>query len=124
MALIDDVKALIGITGTDLDGQIGLITETAARGLLARLPDLSEVPEEELEEAGGVNIPKTLALIVREVTVKRFNRSSNEGMSTASFDGEAITYEGPETDFDEFTPIISAYAAAIGGSCYGKVRFL
>ena len=124
MAVIDDVKALLSITGTDLDSQLTLIIDTAARQLLSRLPALSEVPHEEMTAIGSLSVPTSLNYIVREVAVKRFNRVDNEGMSEARYSDETLTFTGPEKDFDEFTPVIAAYSAAIGGNCYGKVRFI
>lgn len=46
------------------------------------------------------NIPSELDFILLEVSVKRYNRLANEGMSSYSQEGQSITFS--TNDFDEF----------------------
>lgn len=109
MTVVEEVKVLLGIEGTDLDDKLTLIAETAGRQLLSRLPACVEV------------VPVQLGYIWREVVVKRFNRISNEGMTSFSQDGESITYA--EDDFAEFSKDIQAYNESVG-SKKGRLKFL
>lgn len=92
MAVLDDVKLLLDIPeeDTDLDKKLGLIIRNAEQQVLSHLlPGLKEVPE-------------TLSYIVCELSVTRFNRLGNEGMSSYSQEGESITYG------DDISPYLSA----------------
>lgn len=53
------------------------------------------------------DLPSMMKSIVREVAVKKFNRFKNEGMSSYSQDGEAITFNA--NDFDEWNDEINQW---------------
>lgn len=111
MAVLDDVKILLDIPAedTDLDGKLGLIIKNAGRQVLSHLPaDTEEVPE-------------ALEYIVCELSVIRFNRLGNEGMSSYSQEGESITYG------DDIAPYLSAiqeWNRMQQSNTRGVVRFL
>lgn len=55
----------------------------------------------------GVSIPGVLDYIALEVSVKRYNRLANEGMSSYTQEGQSITFSA--NDFDEFANDIDAW---------------
>jgi hypothetical protein len=108
MALLDDLKLMLDITGTDLDDKLTLIIKQSSNKLLARLPDVDDVPED-------------LEYIVLELAVMRFNRIGNEGMNSFSQEGESIVYEA---DMDAYNAEINAWLLAQADNKRGVVRFL
>lgn len=52
-------------------------------------------------------VPEKFEYIVTDVSVKRFNRISNEGMKSYSQEGLTMTF--PDSDFDEFMNEINEY---------------
>ncbi|MCC8177362.1 MAG: phage head-tail connector protein [Bacteroidales bacterium] len=103
--MLDDVKTLLGIEDDDLDEKLNIMIKTAGARVLSLL-EAEEVPEE-------------LEYIVCELTVSRFNRLGNEGMSTFSQDGESMTYGN---DLEPYMDAIDAWNAVNGAK--GVVRFL
>lgn len=110
MAILDDVKVLVGIEGTDLDEQLNIIIANASSRLLAYMP------------ASVTEVPEKLSYIVAELAVVRFNRIGNEGMSSYSEDGESISFT--DDDMSRFMPDINAYLATLEDNKRGVVRFL
>lgn len=55
------------------------------------------------------NVPLKMEYIVTDVSIKRFNRISNEGMKSYEQEGLRITF--PDSDFDEFLDDIAAFKA-------------
>jgi serine/threonine protein kinase HipA of HipAB toxin-antitoxin module len=110
MAQLDDVKTLLNITDTDLDTKLNLIIKNSEKKVLSYLP--SDAQE----------VPAVLQYIVTELSVQRFNRLGNEGMSNYSEEGESITYSD-----DEMKPYLSsieAYLKTLSNATRGVVRFL
>lgn len=95
MAVINDVKLLLDIPEEDtgLDKKLSLIISNAERQVVSYLP------------AGTTEVPEALSYIVCELSVTRFNRLGNEGMSSYSQEGESITYG------DDISPYLSAIQA-------------
>ena len=79
MDLLSNLKLLLDLTDSDteLDGKLNLIIEQSKKKVLAYLPNVTSVPDE-------------LSYIVLELSVVRFNRIGNEGMTNYSQDGESI----------------------------------
>ena len=101
MAVLDDVKLLLDIpeSDADLDNKLNLIIKNAERQVLSYLP------------SGLDNVPNELEYIVCELSVTRFNRLGNEG----------ITYG------DDIAPYLSAIQAWNNmqkNNTRGVVRFL
>lgn len=66
---------------------------------------------ERLKAIIGVNeIPPELDHISFEVTMKRFNRIGNEGMSSYSQEGLSVVF--PESDFNEYSSEINDWKKA------------
>lgn len=88
MAILDEVKILLGLTDTKQDKLIEKIIQNTEKRLINRLPD-------------GVNdVPDELSYIVEDVAIKRYNRIGAEGMSSESIDGRSSTFQ--ESDFNEY----------------------
>ena len=69
------------------------------------------------------DVPAELGFIVLEVSVKRYNRLNNEGMTSYGQEGESISYSTADSDFDEFSADIDSWLADNGGST-ATVKFL
>lgn len=83
MSIVDDVKKLI--SGTTEEKLV--IIESMTKKRLARLLGEKEVPE-------------AFDDITKEVTLKRFNRIGQEGMTSYGQDGESFSF--PDSDFAEY----------------------
>lgn len=69
-----------------------------------------------------VSIPDVLDYIALEVSVKRYNRLANEGMSSYTQEGQSITFSA--NDFDEFANDIDAWKDENGVKDNNSGRFL
>lgn len=90
MSVVDDAKKLV--SGTKEEKLT--IIEKMTRKRLSRLLGVKEVPEE-FED------------ILTEVTLKRFSRVGQEGMSSYSQEGESFSF--PDSDFAEYMDEINEY---------------
>lgn len=106
MAVIDDVKALLGIE--DEDSKLNVII-TLTENRLKTLIGKTEVPSE-------------LEYIVTEVSIARFNRIGSEGLSGHSVEGEALTFK--DNDFDQYADDIQTWRDAQSDQDIGRIRFL
>lgn len=70
----------------------------------------------------SVSIPDVLDYIALEVSVKRYNRLANEGMSSYAQEGQSITFSA--NDFDEFANDIDAWKDENGVKDNNSGRFL
>ncbi|MDT1996852.1 phage head-tail connector protein [Carnobacterium divergens] len=63
-------------------------------------------------------VPAELDFIVVEVSIIRYNRRKNEGMTSYSQDGESITFA--KNDFDAYMDIVNRFKGkAITGEVWG-----
>nr|DAI09751.1 MAG TPA: tail connector protein [Caudoviricetes sp.] len=106
MAVIDDVKALLGIE--DEDNKLKVII-TLTENRLKTLIGQTEVPSE-------------LEYIVTEVSIARFNRIGSEGLSGHTVEGEALTFK--DNDFDQYADDIQTWRDAQSNQDIGRIRFL
>ncbi len=106
MAVIDDVKALLGIE--DEDSKLNVII-TLTENRLKTLIGKTEVPSE-------------LEYIVTEVSIARFNRIGSEGLSGHTVEGEALTFK--DNDFDQYADDIQTWRDAQSDQDIGRIRFL
>ena len=88
-AILGNLKTMLGIKDDDRDDLLQLIIDNTDQALRFKL----ELTESE-------KIPVELGYIELEVSVRRFNRLQNEGMSQYSQEGESITFNS--SDFDDF----------------------
>ena len=106
--MLNDIKVLLGIDGTDRDDVLKLIISTATARLKLLL--------------GGVEPPESMDHIIREVAVIRFNRIGSEGMTSHTVEGESLSFV--EDDFAQFADEIQAFLDSQQDSARGRVRFL
>jgi len=110
MAVLDDVKILLGISDTDLDEKLNLIIRHCEKQVLSYMP------------ASVTEVPDVLSYIVTELAVTRFNRIGNEGMSSYSQEGESISFGS--NDIGPYLPSIEAYLKTVSDATRGVVRFI
>lgn len=84
MTILNDVKKLL--SGTP-DEQIAVIERRTEERLISLL--------------GVLEVPTTFEYVLYEVTLKRFNRIGNEGMTSVGQEGLSMSF--PDSDFDEYT---------------------
>lgn len=108
--MLSEVKILLGIEAEDnsQNDKLQLLLDTAR----ARLKTL----------LGGIEPPESLAYIVREVAVIRYNRIGSEGVSSHSVEGESMSFSGGE--FGQFAEEIQAFLDSQNESKKGRVMFL
>lgn len=105
MSVLDDVKVL---TSDDNEAKFEVIQRLTEQRLQSILGLIDSVPQE-------------LDYIVTDVVLKRFNRISNEGVSSYSQEGESMTFQ--DSDFDEYANEIARYKSRLNDKS-GIVRFL
>ena len=108
--MLSDLKLLLGIDVADTseDNKLGIIMSAAT----ARLHIL----------LGGIEPPESLEYIIREVSIRRYNRIGSEGMASHAIEGESITFT--DSDFAGFEDDIQAFLDTQKESTRGRVRFL
>ena len=106
--MLENIKLLLGLDGTELDERIKLLITMATMRLQILL--------------GGIEPPETLDYIITEVVVSRFNRIGSEGLKTHTVEGESQSFT--DSDFDNFKDDIQAYLNSQTTSTRGKVRFI
>ena len=110
MDLLTNLKLLLDLTDldTELDTKLNLIIEQSKKKVLAYLPNVTSVPDD-------------LSYIVLELSVVRFNRIGNEGMTNYSQEGESIAYG---VDMSNYEADIKAWLLKQADNDRGAVRFL
>lgn len=106
MAVIDDVKALLGIEDDDNKLKVIItLTENRLKTLI-----------------GQTEVPSELEYIVTEVSIARFNRIGSEGLSGHTVEGETLTFK--DNDFDSYADDIQTWRDAQSDQDIGRIRFL
>ena len=103
------LKTLLGIPDDSRDALLTTIVSAVQARLLLLLGGANEVPE-------------SLAYIVPEVAVIRYNRIGSEGMSSHSVEGESIAYA--DNDFAGYLGEIEAFLDEQQTTRRGRVRFM
>ena len=106
--MLNDIKNLLGLTGTDSDGLLNTIISITTARLLVML--------------GVDTVPAKLSYIVTEVCVARFNRIGSEGLSSHSVEGENMTWS--DNDFEPFMTEIEAFNTSQSVPLEGRIKFL
>lgn len=109
MAILDEVKILLGLTDDKQDKLIEKIIKNTEKRLIIKLPD------------GVSSVSNDLSYIVEDVTIKRYNRIGAEGMSSESIDGRSSSFQ--ESDFDEYISDIEKKYPDSSISRKGEVLF-
>ena len=112
MELID-LKNMLQIKDDKRDDILNLIVKNTTQALRFKLG-----------LKASEKVPEQLDYIALEVSVKRYNRLANEGMSSYSQEGESITFSA--NDFDEFMNDIDAWKDENGmkDNMSGRILFL
>lgn len=108
--MLNDLKLMLGIDANDTsnDAKLKLIISTATARLKLLL--------------GGTEPPDSMAHIIREVAIIRFNKIGSEGLSSHTVEGESLSFK--EDDFAAFTDEIQAFLNSQKENTRGKVRFI
>lgn len=106
--MLEDIKSLLGLTGTDSDGLLNTIISITTARLLILL--------------GAEEVPARLQYIVTEVAVARFNRIGSEGLKSHSVEGESMSWD--DNDFAPFMTEIEAFNASQSVPFGGRIKFL
>lgn len=106
--MLENVKALLGFSGTDNDDKLKVIISVVCSRLCALL--------------GTKEVPKELEYIATEVSIVRFNRIGSEGMQSHQVEGESISYL--TDDFAAFADDIARWKADQEKRDVGVIRFL
>lgn len=108
--MLNDLKLMLGIDSTDtsIDAKLNLLISTATARLKLLL--------------GGIVPPDSMAHIILEVAIIRFNRIGSEGMGSHTVEGESLAFT--ENDFAAFKDEIQAFLDSQEESARGRVRFL
>jgi len=108
---LSDLKTMLQIKDNKRDDILNLIIKNTTQALAFKLG-----------LKAGVSIPDVLDYIALEVSVKRYNRLANEGMSSYTQEGQSITFSA--NDFDEFANDIDAWKDENGVKDNNSGRFL
>lgn len=108
--MLNGMKLLLGIAADDTseDAKLTLLIDDSAERLKLLL--------------GGIEPPKSMNHIIREVAIIRFNRIGSEGMASHTVEGESLSFASD--DFAAFADEIQAFLDAQKESARGKLRFL
>lgn len=108
---LSDLKTMLQIKDNKRDDILNLIIKNTTQALSFKLGLKADV-----------SIPDVLDYIALEVSVKRYNRLANEGMSSYTQEGQSITFSA--NDFDEFANDIDAWKDENGVKDNNSGRFL
>ena len=110
---LSDLKTMLQIKDDKRDDILILIVKNTTQALRFKLG-----------LKASEKVPEQLDYIALEVSVKRYNRLANEGMSSYSQEGESITFSA--NDFDEFMDDIDAWKDENGmkDNMSGRILFL
>lgn len=106
--MLENLKKLLGIEGTEKDAVIKLIVSDAT----ARLKNL----------LGDIDPPESLNYIITAVSIARYNRIGSEGLASHTVEGESLNFV--EDDFEPFADDIQAFLDRQKEGTRGKVRFI
>jgi hypothetical protein len=102
MAVLDNVKTLLGIGASDLskDARINVLIAHAEQAI-RNYTRLTEIPAE-------------LTFVTESVVVAKYNQLGSEGYASESIEGIAITYQ--DDIFRVYIPYLDQYVGTIGAN--------
>lgn len=107
--MLENLKTMLDIVGTDLDEKLELILANTEARLKLLLGDVETVPE-------------ALEFIVLEVSIIRFNRIGSEGLTAHTVEGESLTFA--DSDFDGYLDDVQIWLDSQRDVKKGKVQFV
>lgn len=116
MALLEEIKLLKGIQDNVQDDLLILIISESEQRILGYINSIRSEPMDVL--------PDELDYIVRDVSIKRFNKIDSEGTVKDSEEGRSLDWE--KSYLDEYTHILNQYTDTDESGQYrhGTVRFI
>lgn len=99
MALIDQIKLLKGIQDDLQDELLELIIDESEQRILGLINSDRKIPLDVL--------PKELDYIIRDVSIKRFNKLNSEGATADSEEGRSFNWEN--SYLSEYESILYRY---------------
>lgn len=116
MALLDEIKLFKGIQDGLQDELLNLIVEESKQRILGYINSKRNDPISVL--------PDELTYIVRDVSIKRFNKMNAEGATKDSEEGRSYDWE--KSYLTEYEPILDRYTDTeeAGKSRRGTFRFI
>lgn len=106
--MLENIKLLLGIDGSDRDDLLKLIISLTTSRLKILL--------------GGIDPPEELDNIITEVSIIRFNRIGSEGMEDHTVEGEKQTFL--DSDFAPYMNEIQTWTESQSETQEGGLRFL
>ena len=97
--ILKEIKFLKGVSDTAQDDLLNLTIKESVERILAFVNRYSE--------SSIAEIPDSVAYIVRDVAVKRFNKLNSEGAKADSEEGRAFTWEDSYLSEDDKQVLIS-----------------
>lgn len=92
--MIDKIKTLLGVTDNLQDGVINQIVEDVTSHLALML---------------GKAVPLEIEFIVREISIRRFQRLGSEGMKSELVEGHRVDFYDLDKEFDPYLSIIEKF---------------
>ena len=106
--MLTGLKLLLGIEDNNQDEKLQLIVSTTTARLKLLL--------------GGIEPPESMAHIIQEVSIIRYNKIGSEGMASHTVEGESLQFA--DDDFAAFAAEIQSFLDMQNGIKRGRVRFL
>lgn len=110
--ILSEVKLFKGITDNLQDNLISLIISDSIDRILAEVNSMSDKLILEL--------PDSVTFVVRDVSIKRYNRLNSEGATADSEEGRSFTWEN--SYLDEYRNVLSTLAQSYRAK--GIARFM
>ncbi|HAC2411861.1 TPA_asm: hypothetical protein GJA98_14990 [Listeria monocytogenes] len=103
--MLESVKRFKGITDTLQDDLLKDIIEESEQRILnyVNQDGINEIAE----------LPASLNYVIRDVSIKRFNRLDSEGASSDSEEGKSFSWES--SYIDEYKQVLDKYRVKRGG---------
>lgn len=113
MTLLDEVKLLKGIDDDLQDDLLELIIDESEQRILSYINSIRSQPMDK--------VPDEISYIVRDVSIKRFNKLNSEGTIKDSEEGRSFDWE--DTYLAEYEPILDRYTdEVVDGRRRGSIR--
>lgn len=109
--MLDKIKTLLGVTDNLQDGVINQIVEDVTSHLTILL---------------GKEVPNELEFIIREISIRRFQRLGSEGFKSELVEGHRVDFYDLNKEFDPYLSIIEKYQEVepSDGPKRGRVMFI
>lgn len=101
--MLDDIKLLLGISDDEQEALLELLINESENRILAVLNQYAS----QNETAELDSIPAKFDYIIRDVTIKRFNKINSEGTTSDSEEGRSFNWE--KSYLDEYLSLFDQY---------------